>query len=155
MLRLCAGPVDRQYADIACRSQGQVRHARSNTVTLEVPPLRSQLAVLPVTTSATSPVELLSGICGGHALAAVSEDQSVVLAVTPATIRQLKLGQTIVFRLQLSPALLQAGKVDTLDVTLTSASGDVENVAITETGPNTATFRLRGNADSAWPTATR
>ena len=127
-------------ADIAYRSQGQVRHVRSNTVTLEVPPLRSQLAVLPATTAATSPVELPGGICGGHALAAVSVDQSVVQAATPATIRQLKLGQTIVFRLQLSPALLQAGKVDTLEVTLTSASGDVENVAITETGPDTATF---------------
>lgn len=127
-------------ASASWREHGLTRSVRSNTLITQVPALQSQLAVLPVTVGAANLMTLDGGVCGTKVLEQVSVDETIAHAATPLTIRQLTLGQPIVFRLQLSSALLQAGRIDQLQVTLASASGDAETITVTETAPDSATF---------------
>lgn len=142
-LLICGGAAAQTIENTAqaqWRSNGLVYTTKSNTVTTIVNGLQSQLSVLPLALGTTPAMEIPGGQCAGSALPSVNADDASVHTPTSSSVRQLKLGQPIIFRLSLSPTVLLHGVADTLVVTLTSASGDKETITVTETGPDTGIF---------------
>jgi uncharacterized repeat protein (TIGR01451 family) len=127
-------------AQVRWQQGAAVLVAQSNTVTIDVTGISSQVAVLALPGDAAATLDMPGGQCGGKALPIAAVEQGVLAAEKPDVLEQMKVGQPILFRLTVSRAALDAGRVDTLDVTLTSASGDVETVTVSETGKDTGVF---------------
>lgn len=81
-----------------------------------------------------------SGHCGTAALPAVKIDASSADPAAATSISSITVGQPVVFRLALPRAALDAGKIDTVRVVMTSASGDQETVSVTETAADSGVF---------------
>lgn len=144
LLALGAGQAGAATITNTARAQwdqaGAVLSVQSNTVALDVIDIASQVAVLPLAGSDVPTMDLPAGQCANAALASVPVDSANFLADVPRSLDRLIVGQPILFRLGLSRAVLSPDKVDTLDVTLTSASGDIEKITVTETGKDTGMF---------------
>lgn len=121
-------------------NQGEAELAAdSNAVTFDVLREDAKIFVLPLP-NGNEMLAINAGSCGGAALPGVRIDPRVGDPSEPATISSIIVGQPVVFRLTLARARLDAGKIDTVKVTITSASGDSEQVTITETAADSGVF---------------
>jgi uncharacterized repeat protein (TIGR01451 family) len=113
--------------------------ATSNTVEFEVISNAAHIAVLqPLSAGDTR--EIAGGTCGGKPLAAVKADTAALSAGNATSISSIIVGQPVIFRLVLAPELLDPATIDTIEVKLTSASGDNETIIVAETAANSGMF---------------
>lgn len=121
-------------------SQGEaVLTADSNVVSFDVVREDPKIAVLPLPGGGQT-LTIDSGHCGGTALPAASIDAIGADPADPTSISSITVGQPVVFRLVLARGALDPGRIDTVEVTVTSASGDQEKVSITETAADSGVF---------------
>ena len=113
--------------------------ADSNVVTFDVLRDDTKIFVLPLPNGSET-LAINAGFCGGAALPGAKIDPKGADPSEPATISSITVGQPVVFRLVLGRAGLDAGKIDTVEVTITSASGDSERVTVTETAADSGLF---------------
>jgi uncharacterized repeat protein (TIGR01451 family) len=113
--------------------------ADSNLVSFEVVKEEAKIAVLPLQ-NGDATLAINAGHCGGTALPSVHIDPKGADPADPVTISSIIVGQPVIFRLLLASAVLDPGRVDTVKVTITSASGDKEQVTVTETAAGSGLF---------------
>lgn len=113
--------------------------ADSNVVAFDVVPEASKIFVLPLPNGSET-LAINAGVCGGTPLPSVNIDPKGVDPTDPATISSIVVGQPVVFRLIRVHDGLNPGLIDTIKVTITSASGDQEQVTVTETAPDSGIF---------------
>jgi fimbrial isopeptide formation D2 family protein len=112
---------------------------QSNTVSFDVEDAAASLSVLPASTAADA-LSISPSFCGGQPLAAARIDAAGMDGTTTSAISSIHIGQPLVFRLVLPRANLSATAIDTVTVTVTSASGDEEHVTVSETAVNSGVF---------------
>lgn len=121
-------------------TQGEAQlSADSNLVSFEVVKEKAKIAVLPLQ-NGDATLAINAGHCGGTALPSVHIDPKGADPADPVTISSIIVGQPVIFRLLLASAVLDPGRVDTVKVTITSASGDKEQVTVTETAAGSGLF---------------
>ena len=113
--------------------------ATSNTVQFEVISDAAHIAVLPPLSGGDTR-EILGGSCGGKPLAPAKTDLAALSAGNTSSISSIIVGQPVIFRLVLASVLLDPAKFDSLEVTMTSASGDSENITVFETAADSGIF---------------
>ncbi|MFM9936843.1 MAG: hypothetical protein ACKVOL_11675, partial [Novosphingobium sp.] len=111
----------------------------SNVVSFDVVSEDATISVLPLP-GGTNSMSVDSGSCGGAPLPGVTIDAAAADPSIPSTISSITVGQQVVFRLVLSRAALNAGKIDTVRVIITSASGDQETISVIETAADSGVF---------------
>ena len=111
----------------------------SNVVSFDVVSVNATISVLPLPTGSEF-LDIDSGQCGGAALPGVKIDAAGADPATPTTISSITVGQPVVFRLVLARVALDASKLDTVKVVITSASGDQETISVTETAADSGVF---------------
>ncbi|MEI6643660.1 MAG: hypothetical protein WCL10_16645 [Novosphingobium sp.] len=125
---------------IARWNQGDdVLTTASNVVSFDVLSENATISVLPLP-SGNQSLGVDGGHCGGKLLPGVEIDPAGADPNAPSTISSITVGQPVVFRLVLAHAALDPGRVDTVRVTITSASGDQEQVTVSETAPDSGVF---------------
>jgi len=111
----------------------------SNVVSFDVVSENATISVLPLPSGGDSQ-SIDGGKCGNAPLPSVKIDAAGADPATPATISSITVGQPVVFRLVLARAALDSGKIDTVKVVITSASGDQETISVTETAVDSGVF---------------
>ncbi|MBX9665221.1 hypothetical protein [Novosphingobium sp.] len=111
----------------------------SNVVSFDVVREDTRIFVLPLPNGSAT-LAINPGNCGGTTLPSVNIDPKGADPTEPATISSIIVGQPVVFRLVLGHAGLDPGRIDTVKVTITSASGDKELVTVTETAADSGVF---------------
>lgn len=117
--------------------QGSAYSVNSNTVSIAV----SQGPVMIETyipASTGQALGMAAPTCGGAPIQIPGSGASLLATVQPAS--TLRAGNTLYFRMSAPGANANAGAVDTLEATITDASGDREVLTIFETGANTGVF---------------
>ena len=121
-------------------SQGDAEvTADSNVVTFDVVRENPKISVLPLP-GGTDTFTIDGGMCAGAALPAVLVDGAAADPTDPATTSSITVGQPVIFRLVLARVALDPTKVDTVKVSIVSASGDREQVTVTETAADSGVF---------------
>lgn len=121
-------------------SQGEATHsADSNIVSFDVVNEGATIAVLPLVNGGET-WTIDSGHCGNAALPGVKIDAHGADPTFPTALSAITIGQPVIFRLVLSRAALDGGKIDTVRVIIHSASGDREAITVTETAPDSGMF---------------
>lgn len=121
-------------------SQGEaVVTTDSNMVSFEVVRENPKISVLPLPAGGQTFL-IDSGHCGGNALPAASIDAAGADPSDPSTISSITVGQPVAFRLVLARAALDPGSIDTVRVTIRSASGDQEEMTVTESAADSGVF---------------
>lgn len=121
-------------------NQGEAELATdSNVVSFDVVRDDTRIFVLPLPNGSET-LAINAGNCGGTTLPSVNIDPKGADPADPATISSIIVGQPVVFRLVLGHAGLDPGRIDTVRVTITSASGDKELVTVTETAADSGVF---------------
>ena len=113
--------------------------AESNEVAFDVVDENAKIAVLPLPNGNES-LAVDSGMCANTALPGVKIDPAGADLTAPTTVSSIIVGQPVAFRLILARSVLNPGQIDTVKVTITSASGDKEQITVTETGADTGVF---------------
>ena len=113
--------------------------AESNEVAFELVDENAKIAVLPLPNGNES-FAVDSGMCANTALPGVKIDPAGADLTAPTTVSSIIVGQPVAFRLILARSVLNPGQIDTVKVTITSASGDKEQITVTETGADTGVF---------------
>ncbi|OYU34913.1 MAG: hypothetical protein CFE35_13620 [Novosphingobium sp. PASSN1] len=121
-------------------SQGEAElSADSNIVSFDVVHEDPKISVLPQPVGGNT-FTIDSGHCGNAALPPVLVDAAASDPADPATISSITVGQPVVFRLVLARDALDPEKADTVKVTIVSASGDREQITVTETAADSGLF---------------
>lgn len=121
-------------------SQGEtVVTLDSNTVSIDVVIEDPKISVLPLPRGGDF-FTIDGGNCGDAVLPEAKIDPAGANPGAPSTISSITVGQPVVFRLVLARTALDAGKIDTVRVVITSASGDREAITITETAADSGIF---------------
>lgn len=113
--------------------------ADSNVVSFDVVRDDTRIFVLPLPNGSET-LSINAGYCGTTVLPSVNIDPKGADPNDPATISSVIVGQPVVFRLVLARSALDPGRIDTVKVTITSASGDKEQVTVTETATDSGVF---------------
>ncbi|WP_298169229.1 isopeptide-forming domain-containing fimbrial protein [Novosphingobium sp.] len=113
--------------------------ADSNVVSFDVVKDNPKISVLPLPGGGDT-FTINSGHCGTDTLPDVKVDVAGANPGDPVTISSIIVGQPVVFRLVLDRASLNPAQLDTVKVTITSASGDREQVTISETAADSGVF---------------
>lgn len=113
--------------------------ADSNVVSFDVVRDDTRIFVLPLPNGSET-LAINAGYCGTTALPSVNIDPKGADPDDPATISSVIVGQPVVFRLALARSALDPARIDTVKVTITSASGDKEQVTVTETATDSGVF---------------
>lgn len=113
--------------------------ADSNVVSFEVVRENPKISVLPLPAGGQTLI-IDSGHCAGNALPGAAIDAAGADPADQATISSITVGQPVAFRLVLARAALDPGRIDTVVVKITSASGDQEEMTVTETAADSGVF---------------
>lgn len=113
--------------------------ANSNVVSFDVVQEATGIFVLPLPNGSET-LAINAGSCGGTPLPSVNIDPKGADPTAPAAISSIVVGQPVVFRLFRLHTGLNPGQIDTIKVTITSASGDEEQVTVTETTADSGVF---------------
>lgn len=137
------GPGDAQTITNTARATwvlgGEARSATSNTVDTQVEPVPVTLELLHP--AAGAPMLALSAPqCGGQALNLLPGQSGGALSLPAAATDMVRIGEILLFRVTAPLANRNPGAIDTLEVTLTSGSGDREHLTIYETTNDSGIF---------------
>ncbi|GEO01331.1 hypothetical protein NSE01_31630 [Novosphingobium sediminis] len=113
--------------------------ADSNVVSFDVVQEATKIFVLPLPNGSET-LAINAGSCGGTPLPSVNIDPKGADPSEPAAISSIVVGQPVVFRLFRLHTGLNPGLIDTVKVTITSASGDKEQLTVTETAADSGVF---------------
>ena len=111
----------------------------SNVVSFDVLQEATRIFVLPLPNGSET-LAINAGNCGGTPLPSVNIDPKGADLTAPAAISSIVVGQPVVFRLFRLHTGLNPGQIDTIKVTITSASGDEEQLTVTETAADSGVF---------------
>jgi uncharacterized repeat protein (TIGR01451 family) len=117
---------------------GERQVASSNTVTFDVAPLQARLTTWTPAPGEGQFFDLYTSYCpdNGRQLAAVNQTASVPVALSS----QVRVGQTIIVRVDAPAANRDPGTIDRLELHLDAANGDRETLVAVETGADTGVF---------------
>ena len=111
----------------------------SNVVSFDVVTENPTISVLPLP-GGSDTFTVNGGMCAGAPLPAVDVDAGGADPTDPKTISSITVGQPVVFRLVLARGALDPTRPDIVKVTITSASGDREQITVTETAADSGVF---------------
>lgn len=133
-------------AEASWTFSGRTQRTSSNTVSFDVSIPPPEIRAFRPTAQGNVALEFRAPICsavGQSAQSGSASDNTIELQPMDTMVEPtstLRVGQTLLFEITALRANTDPNEVDRLSVTITSATGDVEQETIFETGPNTGVF---------------